>query len=94
MQPPGTPPFSYAYDREEIILIKCNIHPWMQGYFVVLKTSHFAVTDDDGRFSLPDLPPGHYVVTAWHETYGTQTKEITVAPGAALSLDFTFIAKP
>jgi len=26
------------------------------------------------------FPPGHYVVTAWHETYGTQTKEITVAP--------------
>jgi len=40
------------------------------------------------------FPPVHSVVTAWHETYGTQTKEITVAPGAALSLDFTFIAKP
>lgn len=94
MQPPGTPPFSYAYDHEEFIPIKCNIHPWMQGYFVVLKTSHFAVTGEDGRFTLPDLPPGHYVITAWHETYGTQTKEITVTDGTQLSLDFTFSAKP
>jgi plastocyanin len=94
MQPSGTPAFSYAYDHEEIIPIKCNIHPWMQGYFVILKTTHFAVTDEDGRFSLPGLPPGHYVVTAWHETYGTQTKEITVTAGASPSLDFTFAAKP
>lgn len=94
MQPPGTPPFSYAYDHDEIIPIKCNIHPWMQGYFVVLKTGHFAVTGEDGRFTLPDLPPGHYVVTAWHEAYGTQTKDITITGEGSVSLDFTFSAKP
>lgn len=94
MQPPGTPPFSYAYDHEEFIHIKCNIHPWMDGYFVVLKTSHFAVTDENGRFSLPDLPPGHYTVSVWHEIYGTQSKEITVTSGESGSLDFTFSARP
>jgi plastocyanin len=93
MQPPGTPPFSYAYDHEEFIPIKCNIHPWMQGYFVVLKTSHFAVTGDDGSFSLPNLPPGHYTLTAWHETYGTQSKEIIITPGESASLNFTFSAE-
>ncbi|MGB2634428.1 MAG: carboxypeptidase regulatory-like domain-containing protein [Candidatus Acidiferrum sp.] len=94
MQLPGTPAFSYAYDHEEFIPIKCNIHPWMQGYFVVLKTGHFSVTDEDGQFSLPNLPPGHYVVTAWHEAFGSQTKEITVSEGESLSLNFTFTAKP
>lgn len=94
MQPPGTPPFSYAYDHEEFIPVKCNIHSWMQGYFVVLKTSHFAVTGEDGRFTLPNLPPGHYVVTAWHETYGTQSKEITISGAESQFLDFTFTAKP
>lgn len=94
MQPPGTPPFSYAYDHEEFIHIKCNIHPWMDGYFVVLKTSHFALTGEDGRFSLPDLPPGQYTVSAWHEIYGTQSKEITVTSGESESLDFTFSARP
>lgn len=94
IQLPGTPPFSYAYESEEFIPIKCNIHSWMQGYFVVLKTSHFAVTSDDGRFALPDLPPGHYTITAWHETFGTISKEITVTAGESLSLDFNFNAKP
>jgi len=93
MQPPGTPPFSYAFDREEFIPIKCNIHSWMSGYFAVLKTSHFMVTGDDGRFTLPNLPPGHYVITAWHEQYGTLTKEVTISGAESESLDFTFNAK-
>jgi hypothetical protein len=94
IQPPGTPPFSYAYDREEFIPVKCNIHPWMQGYFAVLRTSHFAVTGEDGRFTLPDLPPGHYTVTAWHETYGTQVQEVTITGGDSQTMNFVFTAKP
>jgi hypothetical protein len=78
MQLPETPPFSYAYNHDEFIAIKCNIHPWMHGYFAIMKSNHFAVSGDDGSFLLPDLPAGHYTVTAWHETYGTQTKEISI----------------
>ena len=33
IQPPETPAFSYSYDKEEFVPVKCNIHPWMQGYF-------------------------------------------------------------
>jgi plastocyanin len=90
LQLPGTPPFTYSYESEEFIQVKCNIHPWMQAYFVVLKTSHFAVTGEDGQFALPDLPPGTYTVTAWHETYGTQSQEITLGEGQRLPVDFTF----
>ena len=94
IQPPGTPPFSYSYESEEFIPVKCNIHPWMQGYFVVLKSSHFAVTGEDGSFRLPDLPPGKYTVTAWQETYGTQKQEITVSGGETQTVNFVFETKP
>ena len=94
MQLPGTPPFVYSFENEEFIPVKCNLHPWMQGYFVVLKTSHFAVTGQDGRFSLPELPPGNYTITAWHETYGTQRQEITVAGSGFYAINFVFEAKP
>ena len=94
MQPPGTPPFSYSYEKEEFIPVKCNIHPWMQGYFVVLKTSHFAVTGEDGVFRLPDLPQGKYTVTAWHESLGTQSQEIVVTGGETTSVYISFPAKP
>ncbi len=91
IQPPGTPPFSYTYDNEEFIPVKCNIHPWMSGYFAVLKTSFFAVTGDDGRFTLPELPPGHYTLTAWHEMLGTQKRDVTIGPGGEpQTVNFTF----
>ena len=95
IQPPSTPPFAYAYENEEFIPVKCNIHPWMQGYFVVLRTPYFAVTGDDGSFALPDLPPGRYTITAWHETLGTQSQEIEVnSSGEPKAVNFTFTAKP
>src|SRR5450631_1872974 len=34
-QPPGTPPLSEHFDKEEFIPVKCNVHPWMRGYFAV-----------------------------------------------------------
>jgi hypothetical protein len=94
LQPPGTPPFSYSYDKEEFISVKCNIHPWEQGYFAVLRTSHFAVTAENGLFRLPDLPPGTYHVTAWHESLGKLTREVTLTQGETRSLYFTFSPKP
>jgi plastocyanin len=94
MQLPNTPAFSYAYDKEEIIPIKCNIHPWMQGYFVVLGTSRFAVTGEDGHFSLPNLPPGHYVVSAWHETLGTQSRDFTLSADESQTINFVFETNP
>jgi plastocyanin len=94
MQLPNTPAFSYAYDKEEIIPVRCNIHPWMQGYFVVLRTSQFVVTGEDGQFSLQNLPRGHYVVTAWHETLGTQSQEFTISAGESPTVDFVFKTNP
>jgi plastocyanin len=90
IQLPGTPPFTYSYEIPEFITVKCNIHAWMRANFVVLKTSHFDVTGDDGRFELPNLSPGHYTVTAWHETLGTLYKEINVGPGGPQTADFVF----
>lgn len=94
LQPPGTPPFSYSYDKEEIIPVKCNLHPWMQGYFVVLRTSHFAVTGKNGLFRLQNLPPGKYTVTAWHESLGTQSQEVTFTENQSLTIYFRFAPKP
>ena len=93
-QPPGTPPFSEIFDKAEFIPVKCNIHPWMHGTFAVLKNSHYSVSGEDGRFTLPDLPPGKYTVTAWHESYGDQSQEVTITGTEIQTVNFVFKAKP
>ena len=93
-QPPGTPPISEKYDKPEFIPVKCNIHPWMHGYFAVLKTSHFDVSKEDGEFKLPNLPPGKYTITAWHESYGTKTADVTITGNETKDVNFSFVAKP
>jgi Carboxypeptidase regulatory-like domain len=93
-QPPGTPPIVDKYDKMEFIPVKCNVHPWMHGTFAVLKNSHYSISAADGGFSLPNLPAGKYTVTAWHESYGEQTQEVTISGSETKSISFTFKAKP
>jgi plastocyanin len=93
-QPPGTPPFSEKFDKPEFIPVKCNVHPWMHGTFAVLKTTHYAVSGDNGGFTLANLPPGKYTVTAWHESYGEQTQEVAIAGSETKTINFVFKAKP
>src|ERR1700674_2267778 len=93
-QPPGAPPIKTTYEKPEFIPVKCNVHPWMHGYFAVLKTSHYSVSDDDGKFSIKGLPPGKYTLTAWQEKFGTQTQDVTVSSGGTAKANFTFKATP
>src|SRR6266513_2015336 len=92
-QPPGTPPISDKYDKMEFIPVKCNVHPWMHGTFAVMKNSHYSISGADGGFTLPDLPPGKYTVTAFHESYGDQTQEVSIAGSETKSVNFVFKAK-
>jgi plastocyanin len=92
-QPPGAPPLTVKFDKPEFIPVKCNVHPWMRGYLVVLNTSHYAVTGGDGTFALPDLPPGKYTITAWQENFGSMTQDVTITGSETKNLDFTFQAK-
>jgi hypothetical protein len=91
-QPPGAPPVEKAWKNTEVIPVQCNIHPWMHGFFIVVK-GPYAVTDDSGHYTIKDVPPGSYTVKAWHEPDETQTQKVTVAAGAPATADFTFKAK-
>jgi len=70
--------------------VKCNQHPWMKMYINVSKTPYFAVTKDDGKFEIKDLPPGTYNVVAVHEKLGKKNTSVTVTPKQAATADFSF----
>ena len=64
---------------EVMVKIKCEVHPWMSAWAGVLDHPFFGVTNDEGKFEIKNLPPGQYVIEAWHEKYGAQTQNVTVS---------------
>jgi hypothetical protein len=65
----------------------------MTGYVGVMGHPFFAVTDENGAFEIPKVPPGKYTVEAWHERFGTKSTELTVAANAPADAKFTFESK-
>ncbi len=90
----GMPPIKKKFVTVgDVVKFKCDVHPWMTAYLLVTDNPYFAVSGEDGSFSINDLPPGKYTVEIWHERLGTQTKEVTVAEGAPVDLKLEFSAK-
>jgi plastocyanin len=89
-QPPGSSPIEETFAREEIIPVRCNVHPWMKGYIAVFKHPYFTVTDKNGGFELKDVPAGEYTIQAWHERYGVLTQKVTFEPNESKALEFVF----
>jgi Carboxypeptidase regulatory-like domain len=93
-QPAGTAPIVDKFDKPEFVPVKCNVHPWMHATFAILKNSHYSITGTEGTFELPDLPPGTYTITAWHESYGDLTQELTITGNETKTVNFVFKARP
>lgn len=75
-------------DHAEVaVSVRCDLHPWMQGWIGVFDHPYFAVTGPDGAFSLPNVPPGTYVIAVWHERLGTAERTVTLGPRGAETVD-------
>lgn len=90
-QGPGDPELTRKFIKPEVMVpVKCNIHSWMHAFIGVLPHPYFAVSSDQGTFKLENVPPGDYVVAAWHEKYGTQEQKITLSKSGTSEVTFTF----
>ncbi|HVS83157.1 MAG TPA: carboxypeptidase regulatory-like domain-containing protein [Pyrinomonadaceae bacterium] len=90
----GAAALSHKLAHAEVLVpVKCNQHPWMKSYVGVMKHPFFAVSGEDGSFTIKGVPPGKYTVVAWHEggAKGTEkTMEVTVPARGAGAADFSF----
>lgn len=89
--PPGVGKLVKTFPREELAIpVKCNVHPWMKSYVSVLKHPFFAVTGSAGTFEIKGLPPGEYVIEAWHEKYGMVEQKVSLAAKESKTVEFVF----
>jgi plastocyanin len=90
-QPPKAEHKYKTFDSEEVLFpVTCSVHPWMRSYIGVSPHPFFAVTGDDGTFTLKGVPPGTYTVEAVHEKYGRKEGKLTLAPNGTAKVDFAY----
>jgi len=62
----GAPALSHRLAHAEVMVpVKCNQHPWMKSSVGVMKHPFFAVSGEDGSFTIKGVPPGKYTVVAF-----------------------------
>lgn len=80
-----------TFDTPEVMVkLKCDVHPWMSAYAGVLPHPFFSVSDENGNFSIKNLPAGNYTLEAWHEKFGTQQLKVSVDEAGAKPVSFDF----
>ena len=74
---------TFSLSEPDPFYIKCDVHPWMKSWVLVSDHPFFAVTDENGNFSIEGIPAGTYEVVCWQEKFGkrTITKKVTIGDG-------------
>ena len=74
-------PFTTA----ENVKVKCDVHPWMTAWIIVVDSPFYAVTSEDGTYKIDTkgLADGDYELVFWQEKYGQKTQKISVKGGKA-----------
>jgi len=71
------------------IQVKCDLHSWMQAYWLVLDHPYSAITQADGTFEIKDLPVGTHQFRVWHERVGylERSLKVKIKDGQTTQLD-------
>jgi plastocyanin len=69
-----------------IIRVKCDLHSWMGGWWVAAKTPYTELSDDSGKFSISDIPPGKYKLKIWQEKLGEVVQDLVIKAGEAQNI--------
>jgi plastocyanin len=69
-----------VFDRQGVVHVYCELHP-KEAAWVVVAPEHFSTqAAADGAFAFEKVPPGTYLVRAFHPALGDVTRRVKVEP--------------
>lgn len=71
-------PFLFRQREPSPVQVKCDIHPWMIAWWLVVDHPYAAVTDAKGAFTIENLPAGEHKFRVWHERAGWLDRSLSV----------------
>jgi len=72
------------------INLYCDIHSQMSAVILSLDTPYFTKLNEDGSFTLPELPDGEYEIRAYHPKFELISRKVIVRQGEIVELDLIF----
>ena len=103
--PQGVPDLKEIFNEKEDypFTIKCDVHPWMNSWVLVSDHPYFAITDDEGNYTIENIPPGNYEIIVWQEYFWNKYKKgkytleqavfnesVEISSSKVTTADFTF----
>ena len=84
-----------AFKKEDSFMkVECDQHNYMNVWFLPVSTPYYAIVNEDGSFSIDDVPPGEYEVKAFHPSLGfVEQKGIKVTAKGKAAANFEFAGK-
>ena len=67
--------------NRRIFVMQCGFHAYMESWGVAVTNPYFAKTDEQGRFTMTDVPPGTYKLVIWHPYVRSEIEQtVTIGP--------------
>jgi hypothetical protein len=76
--------------QAHVLKVECDAHDFMHAWVFIARNPYYAIVDREGHFRISDVPPGDYVVRAWHGTLGIRAVRVTVPAAGTVSLPIPF----
>ncbi len=68
----------------------CGMHEFMQTWGYRVQNPYYSITGREGSFKIDNIPPGDYILHAWHYLMDTQTRKIHLTENSVIDLKFEF----
>lgn len=83
-------PPTRVFNQPGVIQLFCEVHDHMRATILVLDTPFFASVNEEGGFSIANVPPGTYQLVIWHSPRNQISREIVIPEGKdSIHLDLT-----
>jgi plastocyanin len=81
--------FTRTFPKPGVYTQLCSIHPEMLGYIWVGDNPYAAAVDENGNFTIRDVPPGSYQIAVWNVKLKAADQSVTVTAGTPANVSFS-----
>ncbi len=72
--------------------VECDQHNYMNAWALPVNNPYYAIVNEDGTFSIDQIPPGKYEVKAFHPKLGFKKMAVEVPAKGKATANFEFAA--